>query len=1433
MKKLTIASLLALSAACAFAAIGCGEDETPNGNNNSPAQGETRTITLEAGEGYSIVGDDVTYDESNDCWVATAVKDSTYSFSLDVGAFYTGTPTVTVNNVILAEANGEYSVTVSDNMEVSIDGIFKDVSSMVGTGAFDDAYVVSRPIDLVYIAEQVNAGKGNYASAAYVLAADIDCKSEEIGVIGTDTNPFTGCFTCLTNSETGEMERYSISNFKINASDKNYVGLFGCVQVDMSVTSSGLFYGIRIDNFEINASTSNLQTGNKNIYCGGLIGYGLGTRAYLCDATNGEINISADSTEFSFVGGMMGVQQSVYMAEYNQFYTAETAYATVDVDVTVVSGTTLYAGGIAGYLYTNSFATPSFIHNSYSTGNVSGAIRTGGIVGGLGQYSSVATCYSSGNVTADVKLTANTDGYLPEHCIAYAGGIVGFAENDTVVNDCFAVGNLTAKAVDGASAEKTHYAIGGGDEDGTISVAARKYVVRDCIGSLDKATMQTTLSNMGWQSYNWNLSDSDYPTINYESSDESVTVKTVVKYIDKDGKAIKVGNAESEEYSYTDMYVPIATAFVDGFLSLYLTAEDNALSFGYYFDEACTQPVPYSYVTTKNTVLYMGFTDPANVVGEYTLAVKGAEKPLTIQINADGTVVCADGKSTTTSHYQYDGEALIIENARLARYFTGEVDTEQSVNEDTLFDMNRYANYYFQANKTENGLEIFDGTYFTATAPLRAYTATEFKKLGAYYVENGADVDEYVFLPDGTATKNGKTVTYTYADGKITVAGAEIGVEDLKAYNNVKGTWQKSAFVNKVFYFDGIDGWRAYTNVYTRDIMNGSTSSERANLVSGTYETTDDVTYILKDNAGNEYARVTFDEYGYLQVTYVNATTETYYGENSFVGEWMSNGITLRFNGIKASGVGEASVTFESLNYTYDLTYMQSESSAYLCLYYEDVLFGYFTHDILTNYMYVTLYDPTSIDGSYVLSAFRLVNNFDNVWISNNETFDDISFNGVGSFDTNGNFVSTLTLNGERIEYTLTNGGLNGYFDYNGTRYTIAYDDIKDEITVNTDIKLERKDALSGIDFVSIDANNNVSSFAFNGKSNLTIGGEMTATLAGQSPVTYGYIKTGENAYTIINGDKQEVGSIVRNDAKACYEITLNGVTYTTYIRNEFIGNWALSGTFTDNAFVIGATDLDGYIHATFQGEKIKIEKLETDFYYFSCEIDDMPVTYYMYVLYNTTGEFDSFALSEYTSLVYGEYILCSRVDPMQGTWTQNTDANFTISFDGVQSSYSNGTATLSYKQYATPYLYRIYTDENGNVESVMLWSQNTYDGKTLYYKLTPTATTTEGTFVLGDKAYVRSEIDSLYKMEAKDTDGYTYTFDGGNLDNDTWGTITATKDGEETRTLTYDIVSFNDDKTATITVKETVDGEEITYTATLDYSDATNLTITFVKQAE
>ena len=251
MRKSILLPLLSISC-LGFATLAWAcNDET---SSSESASSETHTVTFTDGKGF-------TYEKSASGKTLKVESGEEISFSLDIGAFYTGTPIVLADGVALPSLDGTYTLTVTKDTTITVEGITKDVSSMVGTGAYDDAFVISRPIDLIYIAEQVNAGNETYATAAYVLGNDIDCKGETLQVIGDMRNEnafFSGCFSCYTNSETNEATRYTISNFKINTTNSAYVGLFGCVQADLSTEGSGLFYGICIDDFEITASVKNL-----------------------------------------------------------------------------------------------------------------------------------------------------------------------------------------------------------------------------------------------------------------------------------------------------------------------------------------------------------------------------------------------------------------------------------------------------------------------------------------------------------------------------------------------------------------------------------------------------------------------------------------------------------------------------------------------------------------------------------------------------------------------------------------------------------------------------------------------------------------------------------------------------------------------------------------------------------------------------------------------------------------------------------------------------------------------------------------------------------------------------------------------------------------------------------------------------------------------
>ena len=594
MKKSILLALLSISClGCATFALACNDESS---SSEPVTSSETYTVTFTDGEGF-------TYEKATSDKTLEAQSGEEISFSLDIGAFYTGTPIVLADGVALASSEGTYSLTVTKDTTITVDGITKDVSSMVGTGSYDDAFVISRPIDLVYIAEQVNAGNQTYATAAYVLGNDIDCKGETLQVIGdmrTENAFFSGCVSCYTNSETNEISRYTISNFKINATNTSYVGLFGCVQADLTTEGSGLFYGICIDDFQITASVKNIQ-GDPVMYCGGLIGYSMGATAYLCDATNGKLNVLADDNYFSFAGGLIGCQQGSYQQAYSQSFPSEIAYSTVDVDVTAVQGSVLYAGGVVGYAFTDSLVAPSFIHNAYSTGNVSGAARSGGIVGGLGQYTSVSNVYSTGDIFANCTQSKDLVAG-EEYCYAFSGGIVGFAENDTSINDCFSAGNVSARASAGASYQKTGAAVGGGYEAGYTSVDSQKYTIDNCLGGVTAASAsESAKTTLGWRSHDWIFAQNSFPTINYEPSDETVATVVTVKYITKDqGVTIKVNGSTQTTFTYEDSYAPLVDAFNNGELGIYLAADDkNYRSFGYFFDEACTKPVPYSYLTTS------------------------------------------------------------------------------------------------------------------------------------------------------------------------------------------------------------------------------------------------------------------------------------------------------------------------------------------------------------------------------------------------------------------------------------------------------------------------------------------------------------------------------------------------------------------------------------------------------------------------------------------------------------------------------------------------------------------------------------------------------------------------------------------------------------------------------------------------------------------
>lgn len=1365
MKKILIAFLFSLSCVCALTATACKDNEESSSSNNPPPAEGAHSVLFTEGEGYTF---------ETDVASGSVSHDDTISFTVDVSVFYTGYPVVYVNETAIApDKDGVYSVTVTEDVVISLTGIQKAVSNMAGTGSMEDAFVVTSPIDLIYIAEQVNKGVEAYTKGAYVLANDIDCGGEELQVIGdfsTENSYFSGCFSCLTDSQTGEMNRYTISNFVIDTDDTNYVGLFGTVYADANVTSSGLFYGICLDNFTINATVLDGASADGNtVVAGGLIGYGVGANVYLCDATNGEINIYGDSSYFSFAGGLVGYQQGFYASYYDSYFPSEIVYSMADVDVRILSGTALYAGGITGYLSTDVAAgATAFIHNSYATGNVSGALRSGGIAGGLGQYTSVSNCYAIGDISAVAKQSPDflTDA---QYAQAYAGGIVGFAENDSIASDCFFDGSVSATSAYGSA--YTDHAIAGGDAKGIVSATGAKYTVYNCITDVDLSSLSYFEEKLGWGDYDWVFSKENYPTINYETSEGTISAAITAHFVAPDGETILVGEDTFYYIEYfntgmssTNMYAPMGNYILNG-LDYYFEATNGYLSFGYFFDEACTKPVPFAFVPQKTLDLYIGFADPTPIVGTYYIENEKGET-LSIHLDNKGIVTYSDGATSQKTYYQYDGENLLIEDARLARYYMGEVivdDSNSNVIQDPAFDMSRYG-YYDFLGKVENGtLTLYDGVYFTAETPL--------------------------------------------------VAKTEI-TSPVSPYDIYKGVWTKSATVNKFYTFDGLGNWTYSYKQYVRDGYSYVTNNVES--ASGAYTVQADGSLAFTHN-GVSYT-ASFNSDGFLEIL-GNGKTQIFYAENSYVGTWTVNNVTFELFGITNKGYGKATVTYGD-GYVYDLIYEASETDGYIVLYWADAtyvkgnLFGYYTYNVALNTLYATIVDPESATTGYMQTNLYVTDDYNGEWVSNSPVFlhADFSFNGNGLYSflygyTDMEGVLTITIDNVSTEVTYTlESTQKGTFAYEGILYTMTYNEDDNTITLTASgetSSLERKDVLAGQEF--IDANGNT--YTFNGKSNLSIGGVLTVN----ETTTYVY-KTAENGWTVYSG-ANEVGTLVLD--KNHYDLMIDGVLAELYLTNQFMGEWAIGGAV--ELFVIGPTDLDGNVSATYKGYPVTLEQTSLTQLKFRYRENNMPYTYYVFVLQDSVLNSEVLVLSQSESLV-GEYMICTKANALYGTW--KSASGFTLKFDGVTSgAYSYGTAYLSKNTpSSTPYYYTF--DEKGT----LMWSQGLLGNKTYYYKLemldlANADLSSSNVFVQYDKdgnavkAILRTKVDGLYLTEAKGENDTVYFFDGlGNL-----------YVGDEI-VYTYEITSYNSDNT---TYLEVTDKNGVTYAAVLDYSDSSNITLT------
>jgi hypothetical protein len=228
-----------------------------------------------------------------------------------------------------------------------------------GSGTDSDPYMITTVEQLQEMEDDLDA--------SYVLGNDIDASataSWNSGAgfvpVGNATNPFTGKFD-------GRM--FTITGLYINRPTTDLVGLFG------SITEGAVVQSVGLAEVDI--------TGRIN--SGPLVGASNGSTVCYCWSSG---NIRGSHNYQMRLGGLIGISSGANSYVYECFSS---------VNVTATGGAH-QVGGLAGY---NGHG--SIMSDCYATGDVSGYLKVGGLVGDNpypeGGY--ITRCYSTGRVSGN------------------------------------------------------------------------------------------------------------------------------------------------------------------------------------------------------------------------------------------------------------------------------------------------------------------------------------------------------------------------------------------------------------------------------------------------------------------------------------------------------------------------------------------------------------------------------------------------------------------------------------------------------------------------------------------------------------------------------------------------------------------------------------------------------------------------------------------------------------------------------------------------------------------------------------------------------------------------------------------------------------------------------------------------------------------------
>ncbi len=227
-----------------------------------------------------------------------------------------------------------------------------------------NAYTISTPAQLAYLADLVSTHSCNMSGKTFTLTANLNLNDKDwtpIGIYGNERY-FKGTF---------DGGGFTISGLYINNSDAYiYVGLFGYV------------YGATIKNLSVAGSVTSSEA---DTYVGGVVGRDSeGSTITNCYSS---VNVTGSSGSFACIGGVLGDGTDTFITN---------CYSSGSV----TGGENAKVGGILGYIASST--TYPRITNCYSSGSITGgdSANVGGIVG-HGEDAYITNCYSSGSISVN------------------------------------------------------------------------------------------------------------------------------------------------------------------------------------------------------------------------------------------------------------------------------------------------------------------------------------------------------------------------------------------------------------------------------------------------------------------------------------------------------------------------------------------------------------------------------------------------------------------------------------------------------------------------------------------------------------------------------------------------------------------------------------------------------------------------------------------------------------------------------------------------------------------------------------------------------------------------------------------------------------------------------------------------------------------------